>query len=94
MTIDRDALVEKALAAALDKPSATTPRMLQFASSEPDDVADLRAVIVNALDAILPDVQADAWDEGWTASESYDGHYAVPTNPYRKVASDERVHIW
>jgi hypothetical protein len=48
--------------------------ILKLAKSAPSDV----------LDAALADAKADGWDEGWTASESYDGHYAVPVNPYRK----------
>jgi hypothetical protein len=31
----------------------------------------------------LASVRADAWDEGWVASESYTGRSAVPLNPYR-----------
>jgi hypothetical protein len=53
---------------------------------------DLGPLIDKTTDAILTKflpghderVKAEAWDEGWVASESYDGYFAVPTNPYRR----------
>lgn len=92
MTIDRDALVERGLAAAIDKPSATTPGMVQFGSDMPDDVEDLRAVIAAAFDAILPEVQAQTLED---AAERVGKALVNATilrllaAEYRKVASDE-----
>lgn len=83
MTINRDALEKSA-----EEKLRTIGAIHEAKSTDVIKGAWVNAPLTIVLDAILPDVQADAWDEGWTASESYDGHHAVPTNPYRTVASE------
>lgn len=38
------------------------------------------------FEAAIRDVRAEAWYQGWVASEAYTGRSAVPTNPYQEIS--------
>lgn len=88
MTIDRDAL-EKSI----EEKLRTIGAIHEAKSTDVIKGAWVNAPLTIVLDAILPDVQADAWDEGAHHAATSKCKFArdgdpCPGNPYRKATSE------